>query len=62
MRPDKGHLSFYKSFTYVPLYTERPKREWVGLTREEKAHILDHSTTVASAVKAIESKLREKNT
>ena len=45
----------------TPLYTEPHKREWVGLTREEKAHILDHCTTVASAVKAIEAKLKEKN-
>lgn len=44
------------------LPTEPPKREWVGLTRDETDHIRDHSTTVASAVKAIESKLREKNT
>lgn len=47
--------------TWEHLMVYAPKREWVGLTREEKAHILDHCTTVASAVKAIESKLKEKN-
>ena len=46
----------------IPLYTAPPKREWVGLTRRE----LDIATLgledLGDCYKAIESKLKEKNT
>ena len=45
-----------------PLYTAPPKREWVGLTRRE----LDIATLgledLSDCYKAIEAKLKEKNT
>jgi len=41
-----------------PLYTAPPKREWVGLTDEEKRQIL----LDVDWIKAIEAKLKEKNT
>lgn len=47
---------------YIPLYTAPPKREWVGLTRRE----LDIATLgledLSDCYKAIEAKLKEKNT
>jgi len=49
-----------------PLYTTPPKREWVGLTDEERESIAqDYSLTglgYQSPFKAIEAKLKEKNT
>jgi hypothetical protein len=47
----------------VPLYTTPPaaQRQWVGLTDEEIG-ALDYSGTRAEFVKAIEAKLRSKNT
>ena len=48
----------------VPLYTAPPKREWVGLTRNERMDIINRlvGEDWVYAVEAIEAKLREKNT
>ena len=67
MRPDKGHLTFHKSVAYVPLYTEPPKRKWVGLTEEEYEAMAEQYVTncyfdTLKYAKAIEAKLKEKNT
>lgn len=65
MRPDKGHLTFHKSVAYVPLYTEPPKRKWVGLTEEEIQQGNKQSWVTQqafeSAVWWAEQKLKEKN-
>jgi len=52
-----------------PLYTALPRREWVGLTNEERDAITDKVIGFNSCcgweddyAKAIEAKLREKNT
>ena len=49
-------------YKHTPLYTAPPKREWVGLTRRE----LDIATLgledLSDCYKAIEAKLKEKNT
>ena len=50
----------------LPLYTAPPRREWVGLTREDITEIwlktFDAVATDNEAYRAIEAKLREKNT
>jgi hypothetical protein len=48
---------------YEPLYTATPKREWVGLTDEEIDgwNIVGHES-LRDFVRAIEAKLKEKNT
>ena len=53
----------------TPLYTEPPKREWVGLTDEERRSICDkfendngHIQAGMSYARAIEAKLKELNT
>ena len=60
-----GHVYFRKKpqdkvFSPQPVYTVPPKREWVGLTDEERRQILldDPIDWIA----AIEAKLKEKNT
>ena len=47
----------------VPLYTAPPKKEWVGLTDEEidAWNIVGHES-LREFVRAIEAKLKEKNT
>ena len=45
-----------------PLYTTPPQRTWVGLTDEEVADIERNSITRRQAIRAIEAKLKEKNT
>ena len=46
-----------------PLYTAPPKREWVGLTSEELAHLtLDHFGYPTRLTAAIEALLKERNT
>ena len=51
---------------YVPATTAPPKRTWVGLTDEEYTHITDtvfHTGQgLVAYYKAIEAKLKEKNT
>ena len=46
----------------VPLYTEPPKRAWVGLTEVEMTQIANTAETYTESVKLTESKLKEKNT
>jgi hypothetical protein len=48
-----------------PLYTHPPKRTWVGLTDEEMQAIVDAQPLVSNIniyFKAVENKLKEKNT
>jgi hypothetical protein len=45
-----------------PVYTTPPQRTWVGLTDEEVADIERNSITRRQAIRAIEAKLKEKNT
>jgi len=54
----------YCTATHIPLYTTPPKREWVGLTDEEREqHRNDwHSNIHDKEFYAIEAKLKEKNT
>ena len=54
-----GRLHQWKNA--IPLYTAPPKREWQGLTDEDYKELLD-SNWGGSLTKAIEAKLKEKNT
>ena len=61
----EGHL--YNSTThperYAPLYTAPPKKEWVGLTKNEvETWELPVSPTVYEFAQFVEAKLKEKNT
>jgi hypothetical protein len=48
---------------WFPLYTAPPRREWVGLTEEEINLIYDRPHIYFTQyARAIEAKLREKNT
>jgi hypothetical protein len=49
----------YCTAPHIPLYTHPPRREWVGLTDEELADCLDMS--IQKTCRAIEAKLKEKN-
>ena len=58
---DKWALQFYGGQKGKPLYTTPPKREWVGLTDDEVSDL----TMIYSGsplYRAIEAKLKEKNT
>jgi len=44
----------------IPLYTAPPQREWFGLTDKEIADCLEMS--IQGTCRAIEAKLKEKNT
>jgi len=48
----------------IPLYTSPPKREWVGLTDDEQQQAYEQWQNEGWGVfyKAIEDKLKEKNT
>jgi hypothetical protein len=46
----------------VPLYTTPPQRTWVGLTDEEVASFDVYAIVDAECVRAIEAKLKDKNT
>ena len=69
---DKWGLQFYGGQTGKPLYAQPPKREWVGLTDKEIEELANpllrnvgNATVLASYeyfAKAIEAKLKEKNT
>ena len=57
---DSDGLPYWK-----PLYTTPPQRTWVGLTDEEMQAVVDAQPLVSSInvyFKAIEAKLKEKNT
>jgi hypothetical protein len=47
----------------TPLYAAPPKREWVGLTDEEKEKLVEafYGTDI-QRLEAVEAKLKEKNT
>jgi hypothetical protein len=47
----------------IPLYTAPPKKEWVGLTDEEKEKLVEafYGTDI-QRLEAVEAKLKEKNT
>jgi hypothetical protein len=49
-------------FKCNPLYTAPPKREWVGLTRNEAEEFYDKYTDRAELINAIDKFLEEKNT
>lgn len=59
---DKGKLG--TSNCDIPLYTAPPKREWVGLTDQEIHEIdgYEEDRKMYRFARAIEAKLREKNT
>ena len=42
--------------------TELPQREWVGLTDEEMAELWENNGWYVTMFKAVEAKLKEKNT
>ena len=56
----EGHLP--EGWTYKPLYTTPPQREWVGLTDDEKLTIVRETDNPVDALAATEAKLKEKNT
>lgn len=65
---DKGYIwnSTTNPELYTPLYTAPPQREWVGLTEDEVMQEWFSVTLVAKQdlmkfAKAIEAKLKEKN-
>jgi len=64
-------VGFYKeefgTYPCIPLYTAPPRREWVGLTDEDMADTyisasVDVMMRSARFARAIEAKLKEKNT
>jgi len=57
----KKHFEEMGFNSVIPLYTAPPKREWVELTEEE---ITEYSSWLSgrNVVRAIEAKLRERNT
>jgi len=53
----------YFQHDHIPLYTTPPQRPWVGLTEEEIALIdWESLVTKKDCVRAIEAKLKERNT
>jgi hypothetical protein len=51
-----------KVFNPVPLYTHPPRREWQGLTEEERRHIYATTEEFGHEIaRAIEAALKEKN-
>ena len=50
------------SWQFTPPQTPPPKREWVGLTDEDVDYIADKYATLQGAIRAVEAKLRSKNT
>ena len=49
-----------RGYSLVPCYTAPPKRSWVGLTDEEIEDCMEMS--IQKTCRAIEAKLKEKNT
>ena len=49
-------------FFPIPLYTTPPQRTWVGLTDEQIYEIHENSSNLMEFTRAIEAKLKEKNT
>jgi len=62
---DKWGLQFYSNVDpkdTTPYYTHPPRREWVGLTDEEVRNIFTKMEWWKPFARAIEAKLKEKNT
>ena len=58
----KTNLGLVPEENDIPLYTAPPKKEWVGLTKEEAKEItLANRPYVIDVVAALEAKLKEKN-
>ena len=56
-----GHVASFQNEEYKdPLYTEPPKREWVGMSEEEAWSCWDWED-FQSTWKSMEDKLKEKN-
>ena len=53
---------FWRDEAYRQAGHPLPEREWVGLTDEEVASFDVHAIVDAECVRAIEAKLKEKNT
>ena len=53
--------ALYGEEAYEPLYAAPPKREWVGLTDEERRHY-NNRLSGSGVSEEIEAKLKEKNT
>ena len=61
----KGTLEQQQIYTHMKdklLYTAPPKREWVGLTHDEVYEFVCTTDSYIDFAKAIEAKLKEKNT
>jgi hypothetical protein len=58
-----GYTVWDKNYTYgcFPVYTEPPKREWVGLSEYQRVRFADRYHIPLEAVEVIEAKLKEKN-
>ena len=48
--------------TLVKAQLDKPKREWVGLTDEEMKELWENKGWYVTMFKAVEAKLKEKNT
>jgi hypothetical protein len=58
----RGQVLWFKKLAdQSMLYTSPPKREWVGLTDDERNNALDAHPTALGVAYAIEAKLKEKN-
>jgi len=59
-----GYVASFQNEEYKdPLYTTPPKREWVGLTDEERFKIaIDTRPYVADTMRAHEEELKRRNT
>lgn len=59
---DKGE-AYSKAHTNIrPLYTEPPKREWVGLMDDEMMEVTNKAETHTQTMQMTAAKLKEKNT
>ena len=66
VKEDADHMAELKGThaKVVALYTAPPKKEWVGLTEDEIYEAVENSNSVLvkDMARAIEAKLKEKNT
>jgi hypothetical protein len=51
----------HEYYGQTPLYTSPPKREWMGLTFDEKYDLAHYESDPYEVVKNVEAKLKEKN-
>jgi hypothetical protein len=56
------HIDLNVSGRGTPLYTHPPQRTWLGLTDEDISEIVRGTHNTGSFVRAIEAKLKGKNT